>query len=94
MSTDREIVMCIKKKEPAMWPRLLSESGKHNWLKVDFNRFVDEDDSDAEGKGDVDFSNMLSQMSGFDRFNADEYDGDVDSDDDGKLYRSFGVALS
>ncbi|KAG5445796.1 Co-chaperone protein daf-41 [Clonorchis sinensis] len=81
MSTDREIVMYIKKKESGSWPRLLSNIKKAPWLKVDFNRWVDENDSEPEFGGmDNNFSSMLSQMSNFNDYGGD--DADIDSDDD------------
>ncbi|KAF5399057.1 Cytosolic prostaglandin E synthase [Paragonimus heterotremus] len=80
LSTDREIVMYIKKKEMGFWPRLLSSSKKVTWLKVDFNRWVDENDSEPEAGGMDNFNSMLSQMSNFNDYGAD--DADIDSDDD------------
>lgn len=36
------------KEESKWWPRLLKENKKYHWLKVDFNKWKDEDDSGAE----------------------------------------------
>ncbi|CAL8084379.1 unnamed protein product [Calicophoron daubneyi] len=80
LSTDREIVMYIKKKETGFWPRLMSQSQKCPWLHVDFNRWVDENDSEPEAGMDDNFSSMLSQMSNFNDYGGD--DADVDSDDE------------
>ncbi len=30
------------------WPRLLKNSGKYNWLKADWGKWVDEDEEDAK----------------------------------------------
>ncbi len=30
------------------WPRLLKNSGKYNWLKADWSKWVDEDEEDAK----------------------------------------------
>lgn len=88
MSTDREIVMYIKKKENGFWPRLLSSSTKQPWLKVDFNRWVDENESEPELGGMDNFANMFSDMSRFNDYGADDADADVDSDDEGKISSS------
>lgn len=46
---DRIIEFVLKKKEDApFWTRLLKEDKKFHWLKVDFNKWRDEDDSDEE----------------------------------------------
>ena len=41
----------IKAEEGPYWPRLLREAKKCHWLKVDFNRWRDEDESDDEASG-------------------------------------------
>ncbi|THD18631.1 Prostaglandin e synthase [Fasciola hepatica] len=82
MSTDREIVMYIKKKEKGFWPRLLSSSAKQPWLKVDFNRWVDENDSEPELGGMDNFANMFSDMSRFNDYGSDDADADADADVD------------
>lgn len=33
------------------WERLLKEKTKQHWLKIDFNKWKDEDDSDDEENG-------------------------------------------
>ena len=38
----------IKAKEGPFWKRLLKPDQKYHWLKVDFNKWKDEDDSDDE----------------------------------------------
>lgn len=65
----------IKEKKGPYWTRLLKESTKYHWLRVDFNKWKDEDESDEEeaaagglggagGAGGVDFANMMRQMGG------------------------------
>jgi len=65
----------IMKKNPAWWPRLLSKKAKHHWLKVDFQKWKDEDDSDIEedwaagepdpsAPGQPDLAAMMAQMGG------------------------------
>lgn len=46
--TDREIRIKLSKKEPDWWPRLLYESKKLPWLKLDFDRIKHESDTEAE----------------------------------------------
>ncbi|CAH8491630.1 unnamed protein product [Dicrocoelium dendriticum] len=80
-NTCREIFLVIKKKESGFWPRLLSTSAKQPWLRVDFNRWKDEDESEPEFGGmDGDFSRLLSGMS--DNDVPDPGMDDFDSDDD------------
>jgi len=74
---DRCIEFCLKKeKDGPYWPRLTKSQQKHHWLKVDFNKWKDEDESDDEnprgpggdggggGGGGPDFEEMMRQMGG------------------------------
>jgi len=62
----REYYFDLKKKDSGpYWPRLLKEKTKHQNLKVDFNRWKDEDDSDDGAGGmyeDASLESMMSQM--------------------------------
>merc|ERR1711928_265632 len=50
---DRSIEFFLKKKEEGpYWPSLMKEKKKVHWLKIDFNRWRDEDDSDPEDNGE------------------------------------------
>ncbi|EPB73117.1 CS domain protein [Ancylostoma ceylanicum] len=66
----RVIELTIPKKESKWWPRLLKEKGKVHWLKVDFDKWKDEDDSGAEdgmpfgGDGGFDLNSYMNQMGG------------------------------
>ena len=40
-----------KKEEGPYWDRLLAEKTKQHWLKVDFNKWKDEDESEDEDGG-------------------------------------------
>jgi len=79
---DRSIQYVIPKKEAgAFWPRLLKDAKKVPWLKVDFEKWKDEDESDDErgaggmggfggaggmgGFGGGDFESMMSNMGGY-----------------------------
>jgi len=49
---DRAIEFIFKKKEEGpYWPRLTKSTTKHHWLKIDFNKWVDEDESGDESGG-------------------------------------------
>ncbi|CAD6196563.1 unnamed protein product [Caenorhabditis auriculariae] len=50
----RVVELTIQKKEPKWWPRLLKEKGKVHWLKVDFSKWKDEDDEEADDFGGMD----------------------------------------
>jgi len=46
----RRIEFVLQKKEPGpYWESLLKTKGKFNWLKVDWNKWKDEDEADDEG---------------------------------------------
>lgn len=38
---------------------------QQHWLKTDFNKWRDEDDSDAEGGDDMQLEDMMKQMGNF-----------------------------
>jgi len=47
----RNIEVVLKKKEEGFWPRLTKGNGKIPWIKVDFNKWKDEDESEDEELG-------------------------------------------
>lgn len=62
-----EILLAKAKQDDSYWPTLTSDKKKHHWLKCDFNKWHDEDDSGDEGVGGMggnDFEEMMSQMGG------------------------------
>jgi len=79
----RNIEFVLIKKEPGpYWERLLKEPGKRNWLKADWEKWVDEDEVEkAEGFD-------MGGMEGFDMANMPDFSGmggegaGGDSDDD------------
>merc|ERR1719402_1677570 len=87
----REFLFELKKKDPGpFWPRLIKGTQKQQNVKVDFNRWKDEDDeSEDEGMGgmggkydDASLEDMMQQMgTGAGEFDPDEGCSD-DSDDD------------
>lgn len=58
--------MAIYKKEDGYWPKL-QKGGKLNFLKVDFQKWRDEDEEEEEGQqpadpmGGLDFQSLMAQ---------------------------------
>ncbi|KAI8910924.1 HSP20-like chaperone [Gorgonomyces haynaldii] len=72
--TNRNIQLVVDKKEQdqEFWPRLQKEQGKLNWLKVDFSKFVDEDEDDEpQVPGQPDFSQFMANMGQNDQMNLE-----------------------
>lgn len=69
----RNIICSIQKEKKGWWKRLLKSEEKHPYIKVDWNKWCDEDE-ESEFSGDSD--------GGFDEAN----EGDESDDDDGMLY--------
>jgi len=85
----REYYFDLKKKETGpFWPRLLKDKTKHQNIKIDFNRWKDEDESDEEGGGmydDANLEDMMRQMGtggDDDGFDPGEGPDSEDSDDE------------
>ena len=47
--TSRHLEMVIGKVEANWWPRLLKDNTKMPWIKIDFNKWVDEEDEEEDG---------------------------------------------
>ncbi|XP_050515943.1 co-chaperone protein daf-41 [Diabrotica virgifera virgifera] len=86
-----EIIVTKANTDGPYWPTLTSDKKKHHWLKCDFNKWHDEDDSGDEGVGGMgggDFDEMMRQMGGLGggagKPNFDDIEGDEvgDSDDE------------
>ncbi|XP_013195326.1 uncharacterized protein CG16817 isoform X2 [Amyelois transitella] len=58
-----DVYLAKEKNDQPFWPSLTSDKKKHHWLKVDFNRWQDEDDSndDIDDMNDM-FSNKLGDF--------------------------------
>lgn len=52
------------------WPRLLSDATKFAWLRVDWGKWVDEDDEKATNDDPMDMSALMSGMGGMPNFGA------------------------
>eukprot|EP00249_Psilotum_nudum_P001253 c13628_g1_i2 orf=844-1308(-) len=76
----RNVFCVLQKAETGWWKRLLKGVGKPPpYLKVDWNRWVDEDEVGEESKLD---NFDLEGMNDFSNFNVDE----ADSDDEGMRF--------
>jgi prostaglandin-E synthase len=84
----RNIEMVLKKKEgfTTYWPQLTKDKQKYHWLKVDFNRWKDEDSEDEAQENDLEEAlKSLGGLSGDgDKPSFDDMDGggSTDSDDE------------
>lgn len=88
----REYYFDLKKKDLGFWQRLLKDSKKFRNIKVDFNRWKDEDDESEDeegGKGgmydDASLEDMMQQMGtggGAGSFDPGEAPDSEDSDDE------------
>lgn len=45
---DRDIEFVLLKRKSTLWPRLMKDTKKPQWLKVDFDRWKQTEDSDRE----------------------------------------------
>ena len=56
---DRVIEFALEKKDSGpYWKRLVKEEKKQHWLKIDFNKWRDEDESDEEAGGGQDLEEV------------------------------------
>ena len=55
------VEIVLEKVEKCYWNRLLKSKGKQHWLKVDSQKWKEEDDSDDEAE-EVDLKNMIKKM--------------------------------
>jgi prostaglandin-E synthase len=80
----RNIPFVIKKKEEGpFWSRLLKSSAKAPWLKTDFDKWKDENDSDQEGN--FEFDDMMGDMGRFGDMGGAGADDFSSSDSDDEL---------
>ncbi|XP_071102775.1 co-chaperone protein daf-41-like isoform X1 [Haliotis cracherodii] len=83
----REIIFMLRKKEleKGFWPRLLKDNKKVHFLKTDFDKWRDEDDSDADDNEDMNLEQMMNSMGGLGGGAGgleQEEEPDEDSDDE------------
>lgn len=84
--TSRELFFVLKKKDAdkPYWPRLLETKDKITYIKTDFDKWRDEDDSDDEEGPNDNFEDMMRQMGdvGMDGSGDDGNEPDSDDSDD------------
>ncbi|KAG6441378.1 LOW QUALITY PROTEIN: uncharacterized protein CG16817 [Manduca sexta] len=78
-----EMALKKEKKDAGYWPSLTKDKKKPHYLKVDFNKWKDEDDEEDNGGGNnYDISEMLRSISGAgDKQDKPSFD-DLESDSD------------
>jgi len=83
--SDRSIQYVIPKKESGpFWPRLLKTDKKMHWVKIDFNKWKDEDDESDEEAMNWDMNDMMGKMGSYGDANPDgglDDTGDSDNED-------------
>lgn len=57
-----EVVLVKHKTDEPFWPSLTSDKKKHHWLKVDFNRWQDEEESEDDMDPNDMFSNKIGDF--------------------------------
>lgn len=97
-TNSRNIEISLPKKDAKWWPRLLKDKAKAHWLKVDFSKWKDEDESGAEdmpagfdmggGANNFDINQYMSQMGGAGGMGGmpADFEGLDDDDDDGEWH--------
>jgi len=71
IANSRHVELVIPKATNGWWPRLLKDGKKVPWIKVDFNKWKDEDDEDdglaaagAGGGDQFDLNSMMANLGG------------------------------
>ncbi|KAJ9575151.1 hypothetical protein L9F63_025898 [Diploptera punctata] len=77
-----------KEEDCPYWPQLMRDKKKYHWLKVDFNKWKDEDDSEDDVGQSEDLEEMMRQMGGLgggggdSKPSFDDLEPESDSDDE------------
>ncbi|CDP01142.1 unnamed protein product [Coffea canephora] len=82
-ATSRNICYLVQKAENKWWGRLLKQSGKPPiFLKVDWDKWVDEDEQDEKVGSDMDFGDI--DFSKLNMGGGGDFDADIADRDEGK----------
>ncbi|XKL67630.1 hypothetical protein PGB90_003121 [Kerria lacca] len=83
--TGRTIELILKKKEEGpFWPQLTKLKQRYHWLKVNFQKWKEEDDSDLELLSEDNLEDMMRSMGDLGTGSRPNFDNDSDSDDTDK----------
>uniref|UniRef100_F1LDJ8 CS domain-containing protein n=2 Tax=Ascaris TaxID=6251 RepID=F1LDJ8_ASCSU len=85
IDSDRHLELVLNKEAAGWWPRLLKAQGKIPWVKVDFNKWKDEDDEEDDldgGPGGFDFSKYMADAGAGGGGGAPNLDDFDDEDED------------
>ncbi|XP_065216541.1 prostaglandin E synthase 3 [Planococcus citri] len=81
--TGRTIELILKKKEEGpYWPQLTKLKQRYHWLKINFNKWKEEDDSDVEEEEN--FEDMIRSIGDLGTGSRPSFENDTDSDDNDK----------
>lgn len=75
-----EVVLAKERQDESFWPSLTSDRKKHHWLRVDFNRWQDEDDSSDE-QMNSDYENMFSTKAFPEEFECNDNESSNEEED-------------
>ncbi|PWA95933.1 HSP20-like chaperone [Artemisia annua] len=79
----RSIVYLIKKEESKWWSRLLKQEGRTPvFIKVDWNKWVDEDEQDEKAAPDMEYDDVNFSSLNLGGGGGQDFDGDDDDEDD------------
>lgn len=86
-------ILVKKDKSAPYWTRLTKENNKTQWIQIDWQKYIDEDDEEEEGHKGLDgwdsdqFQNMQGGQGMDDE--DDEPEGDAEGEGDGGMYSTY-----
>ncbi|KAL4565260.1 hypothetical protein LXL04_029347 [Taraxacum kok-saghyz] len=79
----RNVVYIVKKEESKWWNRLLKQEGRTPaFVKVDWNKWVDEDEQDEKAGPDMDYDDVNFSSLNLGGGGGEDFDADDDDDDE------------
>ncbi|KAL4581852.1 hypothetical protein LXL04_006386 [Taraxacum kok-saghyz] len=79
----RNVMYIVKKEESKWWNRLLKQEGRTPaFVKVDWNKWVDEDEPDEKAGPDMDYDDVNFSSLNLGGGGGEDFDADDDDDDD------------
>ncbi|KAL4590783.1 hypothetical protein LXL04_003726 [Taraxacum kok-saghyz] len=81
----RNVVYIVKKEESKWWNRLMKQEGRTlAFVKVDWNKWVDEDEQDEKAGPDMEYDDVNFSSLNLGGGGGEDFDADDDDDDDEK----------